>query len=835
MSWNFFAAATFRRQVLLAIAYWWSITLILVGATFLHSDTNASAATLTWDGNGSFLPSGNFNTANNWNPNTVPGSADTAQFNLRDGYTVSFPGSGTLGTTPIAYATDQLVVTTLTSVKFAEVNALSSYTVNSATIGSQSGDNAFLQSSLTGKTALSAKTATIGDAVGSQGTLTVSAGSMNVTANGPGSMGESHQFLIGGFGTGVLNITDGGVMKVTGLNGTSILGYQTSSSGTATVTGAGSTWSHTDSNSTLIVGDYGTGTLNIANGGQVDSVFNFLGLNANSTGTANIDGSGSTWSNNGAVYVGGYGTGTLNITGGGQLVSLNSGGISAGSDIAVEAGSTGTVTVTGAGSKFSAFIMTVGDSGNGTLNVLNGGQASVGPTTIANAAGSRGTLNIDGSGSKYTATADDVGENGTGTLNITNGGQLTSIGTNSIGRNSTGVGWASVDGSGSSWVNSADLVIGNLGSGILNITGSAFVSDTTGVIGSGSSSNGAVTVDGVGSHWTNSSTLSVGGGGVGTLTILNGGQVSDTTGSIGGTAVAFVTVDGVGSSWTNSSNVTVGNNGIATLTIRNEATVSVGGLLTVDTSGIVRGNSTITGNVQNDGAVAPGTLSSPGTSIGALEISGNFTQTSGGKLQMDISGTAPGSQYDQLLITGSVALDGTLQVSLVNGFAPAAGNRFDILDWSTRSGTFSSVTLPTLTGSLQWNTSQLYINGVLIVVDPNFLPGDFNRDGHVNAADILLAMAALTDLTNYQTGHGLTDPTLFSLVADVNGDGSFNNADLQYLLTTLKSGGGSADPVPEPASIALLSFGALAITIRRRSRRTAVKRTHRVDVTCPQE
>jgi hypothetical protein len=47
-------------------------------------------------------------------------------------------------------------------------------------------------------------------------------------------------------------------------------------------------------------------------------------------------------------------------------------------------------------------------------------------------------------------------------------------------------------------------------------------------------------------------------------------------------------------------------------------------------------------------------------------------------------------------------------------------------------------------------------------------------------------------------------------IGDVNGDGKFNNADLQYLLTTLKNGGGSADPVPEPASW-VLAFLALAI------------------------
>ncbi len=116
-----------------------------------------------------------------------------------------------------------------------------------------------------------------------------------------------------------------------------------------------------------------------------------------------------------------------------------------------------------------------------------------------------------------------------------------------------------------------------------------------------------------------------------------------------------------------------------------------------------------------------------------------------------------------------------------------------------------------------WDSSQLYTSGVLSVV-ATYYAGDFNRDRHVDAGDIALAMAALTDTPDYQSAHGLTDPALFSKVADVNGDGSFTNADLQYLLTTLKSGGGSNNSVPEPASLVLSGLGALVIAFRRRSR-----------------
>jgi hypothetical protein len=96
------------------------------------------------------------------------------------------------------------------------------------------------------------------------------------------------------------------------------------------------------------------------------------------------------------------------------------------------------------------------------------------------------------------------------------------------------------------------------------------------------------------------------------------------------------------------------------------------------------------------------------------------------------------------------------------------------------------------------------------------LTGDFNRDGHIDAADIAPAMEALTNPSTYATDFGLTDPNLLSLIEDVNGDSSFTNADLQALLDLLKSGGGSADSVPEPPSLMLATLALLAVYSYRR-------------------
>ena len=110
------------------------------------------------------------------------------------------------------------------------------------------------------------------------------------------------------------------------------------------------------------------------------------------------------------------------------------------------------------------------------------------------------------------------------------------------------------------------------------------------------------------------------------------------------------------------------------------------------------------------------------------------------------------------------------------------------------------------------NTPQTSGNGSIWAIVATYLAGDFNRDGHVNAADILPMEQALTNLNDYKATYvpGITDQQL-ALIEDVNLDGSFNNADLQSFLNTLKSGGGSSAPIPEPSTfvLAFVAFGLL--------------------------
>ena len=65
---------------------------------------------------------------------------------------------------------------------------------------------------------------------------------------------------------------------------------------------------------------------------------------------------------------------------------------------------------------------------------------------------------------------------------------------------------------------------------------------------------------------------------------------------------------------------------------------------------------------------------------------------------------------------------------------PPPASRSTSLTGSATGGTFDTLALPTLAG-LAWNTSQLYTDGVLSLVAAAGLPGDYNQDHVVNAAD----------------------------------------------------------------------------------------------------
>ena len=153
---------------------------------------------------------------------------------------------------------------------------------------------------------------------------------------------------------------------------------------------------------------------------------------------------------------------------------------------------------------------------------------------------------------------------------------------------------------------------------------------------------------------------------------------------------------------------TLTKTGTGELAINNLLTTS-GGTIDIQ-QGTVSGSALVTGNILNDGGVL-----SPGNSPGTFQIAGNYRQKASGTLLMELAGNVGGGQYDILRVGGVAELAGELHVQLNNGFLPAAGDAFELFEFSQLNGQFDHIALPVLVPGFSWNVAALYTEGVLSV------------------------------------------------------------------------------------------------------------------------
>jgi hypothetical protein len=494
---------------------------------------------------------------------------------------------------------------------------------------------------------------------------------------------------------------------------------------------------------------------------------------------------------------------------------------------------------------------------NGTL-ILDGGMATT-SSQLTNPAGAtirgRGTLGF--SGTFMNRGTFDL----TGTLTLSGSPNFINEGViQGIGALSTMFGQISNSGSGviNSTVNGGTLTIGNLQSnqGVMNVGPNSTLSFTTQW-----SNTGLVNLQGADARLTggnlgsNSTGIIQGAGTVTTALGLYAGTIRATGGvlyftapniSLGaqsqiqvleGSTISFLqghisnpgiisldggTFDNNNKSLQNGGTINghgtifTGQTGLTNMPTR---LISVGGgdmdiFGRVTNNGIVNiqtGNSAyffnnVTGSGTFTGggtAVFLGSLS-PGNSPAAVSFGGNVDLVGGTALNMEIGGETAGTNYDQINVAGNLSVGGVLTVSLINGFTPVAGATFDLLNWGTLEGVFSSLQLPSLGSSLAWDTSDLYSSGELSVVAVG-LGGDYNDDGAVDAADYVI----------WRKGGPLLN--------EVDVPGAINETDYDAWQTrfgtTAPGGGGSADgQVPEPGGLAMILLLAATILARRRGR-----------------
>lgn len=96
-------------------------------------------------------------------------------------------------------------------------------------------------------------------------------------------------------------------------------------------------------------------------------------------------------------------------------------------------------------------------------------------------------------------------------------------------------------------------------------------------------------------------------------------------------------------------------------------------------------------------------------------LGGNLHTLAGSGIELK-AGRPEDQAFDRLIVDGELQLDGgELIVTMLGAPAAQLGDSYDFLDWGSLSGHFDSLDLPALSAGLVWDTSRLYIDGVLSV------------------------------------------------------------------------------------------------------------------------
>ncbi len=425
-------------------------------------------------------------------------------------------------------------------------------------------------------------------------------------------------------------------------------------------------------------------------------------LIANRLGVPN---SGSTLSVTGNVYLGG---------GSGSPLAPN---MSQGSDsLSIQGGSKGIVSGNFSNNNGGAFLNGT-PTGASVVEVLGGSTLNVTGSFSQNQSGAglgMSQLNISGTGSIVTvggltnSTYYTPGFGPQSDVVIKSGGTLNVLGTKPDGTSTftnisasgvlTGGSYFIGQGSSLSYTGSSNitaigantaLILDNAGTGpsktgqILNKGADALSNSLATNNGFLTLSNNASLILTAGS-FTNNGTLTTG------LNVNGaGGKNSfNVTGDIFNTSPGVVNLTGTGDQISASSSFI--NYGVVTLAAG--ASISVGSGFDLD-EGALSGDGTLEGNLDQTG----GTFN-PGGDPQSFSIIG-FYDLDGGTLQLDLGA---GGQIDNLVVTGEVSLDGSLDITLLNGFVPQSGVFDDVINAGSVDPAFNHLSFDDVADGLEF-------------------------------------------------------------------------------------------------------------------------------------
>ncbi|MCU9950564.1 DUF4347 domain-containing protein, partial [Pseudomonas sp. PDM13] len=507
------------------------------------------------------------------------------------------------------------------------------YNLNKTDVGTLILSNAGNEAGLTGGTTITAGTLSVAnDDYLAAGTLTLNGGTLAIT--GATTIDNAITAASASTISATANATLSGA-----LSGANAL----TKNGASTLTLAGTSSGH-------------SGALNITAGGVTLSGGSALG--DTSAVTLSL---GTTLTVSSAEAIGslaGAGSVVLNgaLTIGGDNTSTTYTGVISGASGLTKVGS-GTQTLTGANSftgatSISAGGLTIGSGGalgnDSAVTVSSGATLTVATASLAvGSLAGAGTVSIGAntftSGSNNSSTTFSGAISGSGTFGKAGSGVLTLSGTNS-GSSAAIL----VNGGMLAVASDANLTSGTvtLQNSNLRVTGATTIDNNIVLTGGsgGIVADAAVTLSGV---ISGGSLLAKSGTGTLTLTGTNtySGATSVTAGSL--------IVDGALSATSGvfvSSGATLGGSG-----------------------SIFASSSTNTVTVQNGGTLSPGN-----GGAGALTVNGNLLMNSGSTLALDINGTSAGTQYDQVIVNGTVDVSGAT-LAVTHAYAAGTGDSYSII------------------------------------------------------------------------------------------------------------------------------------------------------------
>ncbi len=248
----------------------------------------------------------------------------------------------------------------------------------------------------------------------------------------------------------------------------------------------------------------------------------------------------------------------------------------------------------------------------------------------------------------------------------------------------------------------------------------------------------------------------------------------------------------------------------------------VSGSASTDVEGLLTGSGEIVGalHVLDGGTLDVDPGAAPGW--GEISVTGNYTQTVGGQLSLDVQSPVPGD-IDTLTISGDATLDGVLQVDMTGFTSFNVGSSIDIITAGNIASSFASVVE---FGRVPNGSYAAPVYNATTVSLVGYQVGDMNRDSMLDNDDVDLFILALRDRLAYEMTE-LPGGAVIGISADITGDidydGDLDFDDIQPFIESLEGSAAAyaakmllGIPIPEPSTAALLLIaGALCKGVRR--------------------